>query len=756
MNSSQKAFIKILLSYFSILIIPVIAGLAIYHSAFTSITKLVRGNAHNMLNQSISITDTRLQELESLPFYLSSHSDMISFLNKNQILEGSSEVFSMYQAYSNMPKFSLVNSVIDDVQIVSLSNGFVVGQSNALRLTSQTYNALFKYTGLDYPSFQEYIHNNDFNNHFILFQNEDGSKSPALLSNIRYQASANPLAVVIIRLKESSLQDIISELLPEQDGIVFILDKDDEMITFLSGQNCSLTLEEAAEYIQHTDSPDSDYRNYIVSMVESSYNGWKYCIFSPHSTVMKNMLSINQKILLFITLTLCASILFTYFMVRQKADSLKKVIAYLNGSGLHPSPHDEYAYITDTATQLVSSNHQLKKTLQYQKPLLDAAALRNLLSGAANKPEELRYLFQYLDIKPDQQIFAVMLVTMTITSNHEEYNQYPILPSALVREHIEKNAIFHTFCLDIDSTQKAVVFIGEAVNEDNFRQQLYNFAHTIIKDAEEKSALSLTCYLSDIYQMIDELPNAYRQTLIISQQASCHDDCSLYTTADIPSIQRFYYYPLQTELELIRLIKNGSKNELSLIIEKLKLTNFTERSLSPSMTKQLLFAIHSSILRGMEDLSPEKYPVDLLDKFHNPSSFEVLTENIFQLNEYFVQMHTKQNTEKLGKQAHEILLFINEHYTNCDFSIYQICDHFHISETSAYQIFREVIGTSFSDLVEHMRIEYACQLLNEKQLLIKDISAAVGYTNDNSFRRAFKRSMGITPGEYMGISTTKM
>lgn len=72
-----------------------------------------------------------------------------------------------------------------------------------------------------------------------------------------------------------------------------------------------------------------------------------------------------------------------------------------------------------------------------------------------------------------------------------------------------------------------------------------------------------------------------------------------------------------------------------------------------------------------------------------------------------------------------------------------------MSESSAYQIFREVIGTSFTSLVEHMRIERACQLLNEKKLLIKDISAAVGYSNDNSFRRAFKRVMGITPGEYM-------
>lgn len=131
-------------------------------------------------------------------------------------------------------------------------------------------------------------------------------------------------------------------------------------------------------------------------------------------------------------------------------------------------------------------------------------------------------------------------------------------------------------------------------------------------------------------------------------------------------------------------------------------------------------------------------------------SLEKLADILLQLNDYFVQSSSQQTTEKLEKLVQDIMQFINANYTDNAFSIYQICDHFHISESAAYQIFRELIGTSFMALVEHMRIEYACQLLNEKKLLIKDISNAVGYTNDNSFRRAFKRVMGITPGEYMG------
>lgn len=98
-------FIKILLSYLSVLAIPVLAGVVIYHSALTSVTKLVRDNSHSMLSQSVAMTDIRLGELEALPFYLKSHSDMISVLSRNEIAEGSTELYQVYRLMLISPNF---------------------------------------------------------------------------------------------------------------------------------------------------------------------------------------------------------------------------------------------------------------------------------------------------------------------------------------------------------------------------------------------------------------------------------------------------------------------------------------------------------------------------------------------------------------------------------------------------------------------------------------------------------------------------
>ena len=53
-----------------------------------------------------------------------------------------------------------------------------------------------------------------------------------------------------------------------------------------------------------------------------------------------------------------------------------------------------------------------------------------------------------------------------------------------------------------------------------------------------------------------------------------------------------------------------------------------------------------------------------------------------------------------------------------------------------------------SVFIEKCRIEKACNLIKNTNMKIGDIAETVGYTSDVSFRRAFKKVTGISPGEY--------
>ena len=75
-------------------------------------------------------------------------------------------------------------------------------------------------------------------------------------------------------------------------------------------------------------------------------------------------------------------------------------------------------------------------------------------------------------------------------------------------------------------------------------------------------------------------------------------------------------------------------------------------------------------------------------------------------------------------------------------------------ESALYREFRQIFSVSFSEYLENLRIEKACELLRS-QPLVKDVSARVGYNSDYSFRRAFKRVLGVTPSAYMVTAKRK-
>ena len=62
--------------------------------------------------------------------------------------------------------------------------------------------------------------------------------------------------------------------------------------------------------------------------------------------------------------------------------------------------------------------------------------------------------------------------------------------------------------------------------------------------------------------------------------------------------------------------------------------------------------------------------------------------------------------------------------------------------------FRNELDIRPSDYLTTLRMEKAKELLRETNMLIGDITLAVGYEDAHVFRRRFKQYTGMTPGQY--------
>jgi AraC-like DNA-binding protein len=56
-------------------------------------------------------------------------------------------------------------------------------------------------------------------------------------------------------------------------------------------------------------------------------------------------------------------------------------------------------------------------------------------------------------------------------------------------------------------------------------------------------------------------------------------------------------------------------------------------------------------------------------------------------------------------------------------------------------------GTTFRELLDEVRFEAACRMLDTARIPITEIAFSLGYAETSAFSRAFRRWSGATPGE---------
>jgi AraC-like DNA-binding protein len=113
----------------------------------------------------------------------------------------------------------------------------------------------------------------------------------------------------------------------------------------------------------------------------------------------------------------------------------------------------------------------------------------------------------------------------------------------------------------------------------------------------------------------------------------------------------------------------------------------------------------------------------------------------------------RQDASPLANQRYLVRLTdcIDQHYTE-DISAEDVATLIGVSYSYMRRLFRDQLRTSFHDYLNRKRIDRAKELLRATNRTLRDIALSVGYNNDQSFNRFFKKYEGVTPGEYRRIS----
>ena len=104
---------------------------------------------------------------------------------------------------------------------------------------------------------------------------------------------------------------------------------------------------------------------------------------------------------------------------------------------------------------------------------------------------------------------------------------------------------------------------------------------------------------------------------------------------------------------------------------------------------------------------------------------------------------TKDST---GNSVTEILGYLNRHYQSVSLS--EAAEHFGHSSSHFSTLIKESTGRTFLQIIRDIKLNQACRALRETSLSNHAICELVGYESPEHFMRTFKKTYGMTPGEY--------
>ncbi len=96
----------------------------------------------------------------------------------------------------------------------------------------------------------------------------------------------------------------------------------------------------------------------------------------------------------------------------------------------------------------------------------------------------------------------------------------------------------------------------------------------------------------------------------------------------------------------------------------------------------------------------------------------------------------------------EAATYMRTNFSDSNLTMSTLAEHLHISTVTLSIEFKNEMDVSPSDYLANLRMEKAKELLRDTNMLVREISVAVGYEDAHVFMRRFKKYAGMTPGQY--------
>lgn len=162
-----------------------------------------------------------------------------------------------------------------------------------------------------------------------------------------------------------------------------------------------------------------------------------------------------------------------------------------------------------------------------------------------------------------------------------------------------------------------------------------------------------------------------------------------------------------------------------------------------SLTKNALY--HFLDVLALDEKEQDRHRNELFQAIDRPCCLDEYLAGLDRVRELLTQLSAQASPS--DTRIEEIVAYIRAHY-NEELHLEDLAARFCFNYSYLSAFFNSQMHESFNDYLNRIRIEKACELLQQHSLSISEISREVGYSEHSYFCRVFRKITGKTPSTW--------
>lgn len=384
-----------------------------------------------------------------------------------------------------------------------------------------------------------------------------------------------------------------------------------------------------------------------------------------------------------------------------------------------------------------TKNQEITTELNNQHIIVVELVLRRLLNGSIRNFKKIEYNLNCANIVFDKKYYAVITFFF-----HDCFMNDAQFTSLNAHINSMNNNMTTFYFVKIEEENQAAAIINFEDNEES-KIDMVEWLYNYISDYNLEY-FEIGC--GGTYKSPINISNSYVESVVAVGEKINKQKGNCYIFKIEPKTEEGFYYPQIEEAVIQQSIKNGNPDIAITSLREIFI-NTHQSAVSEQILKCLCYNI---INMAAKIASSTGFPLKAreVSELSSYESLEMLQQKIEEIIRSLAEKILRDNEHRTSSTKLKVIEYVQKNFNNSALSLDYLSNEFNLSYSHISKIFKDETGQNFLSYLTQLRFIYIKRRLSETDTPIKDIITEAGYFDVANFMRKFKKSEGMTLGQY--------